>query len=80
MSGSSGSDAAGGSRGSPVRRVHALPETIPERVGRGGTGGCACCPEHCQRARLRVNATGKRVGNQTCLTLQRFIAYSSVFG
>lgn len=75
-----GDDAARDSRGSAVRCVRTLPATIPERVGRGGTGGSSRCPDHRRRARLRVRATGRRMGNQACLTLQRFIAYSSEFG
>lgn len=80
MSGSGGGeDAARDSRGSVVRYVRALPATVPERVGRGGTGGSTRCPEHRRRARLRFSATGRLMGNHACLTLQCCTAYSSEF-
>lgn len=80
MSGSGGGDdTARDSRGSAVRCVRALPATISERVGRGGTGGFTRCPDHRRRARLRFSATGRRMGNHARLTLQSHIHLRLVY-
>lgn len=80
MSGSGGGDdTARDSRGSALRCVRALPATISERVGRGGTGGFTRCPDHRRRAQLRFSATGRRMGNHARLKLQSHIHLRLVY-